>query len=848
MKFNLLKGGLLLSLIPFLSVAFADECTEINNTFGENTCIADNEGKAIKIDFSYALLKEIPEIIFNLKNLKELNLSYNDLVTLPDTIDNLKNLKVLDLSSNKLVTLPDTIGNLKNLEALNLEYNKIETLPESIVNLENLEVFTFSCTWLGKIPEIIFNLKNLKELNLEYNNLKTLPDSIGNLENLETLNLYYNHLVTLPDTIGNLKNLKVLNLKSNDIETLPDTIGNLENLETLNLYYNRLVTLPDNIGNLKKLETLNLYRNDLVTLPDTIGNLKNLKVLDLSSNKLVTLPDTIGNLKNLEALYLSGNINLETFPETFGNLKNLKGLYLANNKLEILPETFGNLKNLEELNLVNNYLKTLPENISGLKNLKGLYLEGNNNLTELPHGIIELEKLTYLDIRCKGLTEFPVFITGLKSLERIIHKTDTIYAAYYIYNATKNKCLRTAKLPETSLTYGPCDNSDNTIWIIPYSYHYGNYYSKANPGYCLIIENGIVSLKKCGDNNTYLYRNNNFIKSVLYDNDKYCIGSSENDPNEISLRECNVNDSDQIWYFNFYNSTAVIEETPVNSQPETVTVYLYNALKNVCITSDGSSVTTGSCDFSRDNSLWEIPTSHNGYYRSKANAEQCLSIVDGDLLLSECNENTTLYRDGNFIKSPLSDTYCIGSSEGNTNELSIMECNGNDANQIWYFNNWDPSIVVEETPVNSQPETVTIYFYNALKNVCITSDGSSVTTGSCDFSSDYSLWEIPTSHNGYYRSKANAEQCLSIVDGVVSLGECNENATLYRDGLFIRSPLSEDYCIAASQFDSTLEYIEGCDMNDPDHIWYFNIYTPEASTTTTEEEPRMTISTIETEA
>lgn len=28
----------------------------------------------------------------------------------------------------------------------------------------------------------------------------------------------------------------------------------------------------------------------------------------------------------------------------------------------------------------------------------------------------------------------------------------------------------------------------------------------------------------------------------------------------------------------------------------------------------------------------------------------------------------------------------------------------------------------------SQPETVTVYFYSALKNVCITSDGPSVTT------------------------------------------------------------------------------------------------------------------------
>jgi len=37
-------------------------------------------------------------------------------------------------------------------------------------------------------------------------------------------------------------------------------------------------------------------------------------------------------------------------------------------------------------------------------------------------------------------------------------------------------------------------------------------------------------------------------------------------------------------------------------------------------------------------------------------------------------------------------------------------------------------------------------------------------------------------------------------------------------------------------------------MNDPDHIWYFNIYTPETSTTTTEYEPKKIISNFETEA
>jgi len=416
----------------------------------------------------------------------------------------------------------------------------------------------------------------------------------------------------------------------------------------------------------------------------------------------------------------------------------------------------------------------------------------------------------------------------------------------YFYNAFKNKCLRTDGLPESSITYGVCDGTDNTVWIVPNS-HDGYYRSKVNPDYCLSIEDGIVSLKECNDN-TIIYRDGNLIKASLFDN--YCIGSSENDPNEISLKQCNENELDQIWYFNNYDPSIVIENTPVDSQSENVTVYFYNAGRNVCINSDGLSVTSGSCDLN-NSSLWEIPISHNGYYRSKTNPEKCLSIIDGIVSLTECSEDAKLYRDGNFIKSPLSENNCIGS------DISIKECDANDSDQIWYFNIFDSSAVVQD-PVITQPETVTIYFYNAFKNICIASDGSKVITGECDFS-DNSLWEIPISHDGYYRLKANPEKCLSIIDGVVSLSECNEDTILYRDGLFIRSPSFNDYCISSSKFENTLEYVESCSLDDSDNIWYFNVWTapvdetPEPITsevfdTTTEEKPTKTVTTTVTEA
>jgi len=278
-----------------------------------------------------------------------------------------------------------------------------------------------------------------------------------------------------------------------------------------------------------------------------------------------------------------------------------------------------------------------------------------------------------------------------------------------------------------------------------------------------------------------------------------------------------------------------------------VAVYFYNVNKNKCLRTTGlpeSTLTYGACDNS-DNTLWIISTSHKGIFRSKANPDYCLTREDGTVLLKECQENTDgiFYRDGNFIKLFSSDNQCIGSSSSenaNSDDITLKDCDSNDPDQIWYFNNWNPF----ETPVNVvplPPETVTIYFYNALKNECIRSDGSSVLSGSCDFT-DNSLWEIPITHDGNYRLKADPEKCLSIVDGVVALSDCNESTTLYREGNFIKSPLSDNSCIATSD-NSTLDYFEGCDANNSNAIWYFNIWTPPAAT---KENPTMTITTTVT--
>jgi Leucine-rich repeat (LRR) protein len=74
-------------------------------------------------------ITQIPEGIFKLRNLVNLNLSGNKLMLLPNDISKLLNLNKLDLSSNLFDTVPKVIGELKNLKYLNLAMNKIKEIP-----------------------------------------------------------------------------------------------------------------------------------------------------------------------------------------------------------------------------------------------------------------------------------------------------------------------------------------------------------------------------------------------------------------------------------------------------------------------------------------------------------------------------------------------------------------------------------------------------------------------------------------------------------------------------------------------------------------------------------------------
>ena len=77
-----------------------------------------------KLDLSGYELERLPDLLFHISTLRDLNLSGNHIREIPDQID-LLNLTTLNLSRNLISDLPSQFANLSKMRRLNRSDNKI---------------------------------------------------------------------------------------------------------------------------------------------------------------------------------------------------------------------------------------------------------------------------------------------------------------------------------------------------------------------------------------------------------------------------------------------------------------------------------------------------------------------------------------------------------------------------------------------------------------------------------------------------------------------------------------------------------------------------------------------------
>ena len=207
-----------------------------------------------------------------LPNLQVLNLNNDSLFfCLPEVwqiIGRRTGLHWLYLRGNGLSLLPPPLFDLTNLRKLDLAENGLSDLPTEINRLANLETLDLSNNFISRLPPELGDAKRLQHLNLHANNLYALPAEIGKMEQLQALDLSNNHLTRLPFEAGQLMRLRELNLQGNPGTDFLASAGQLTNLQNLNLSHCGLSNVPRQewaaLKNLIHLQKLILIGNNIL--------------------------------------------------------------------------------------------------------------------------------------------------------------------------------------------------------------------------------------------------------------------------------------------------------------------------------------------------------------------------------------------------------------------------------------------------------------------------------------------------------------------------------------------------------------------------------------------------------
>lgn len=108
---------------------------------------------------------------------------------IPPEIFQMRNLRILDLSKAKINFIPAEIAEMDQLEELILKKTMLRTFPEEVLSLSNLRILDISFTEIIFLPEDIEKLWSLEELNLRGTDIDVLPASMSLMESLKIIDM-----------------------------------------------------------------------------------------------------------------------------------------------------------------------------------------------------------------------------------------------------------------------------------------------------------------------------------------------------------------------------------------------------------------------------------------------------------------------------------------------------------------------------------------------------------------------------------------------------------------------------------------------------------------------------------
>ncbi|RZC29596.1 Receptor-like protein 6 [Glycine soja] len=365
-------------------------------------------------------LKTFPGFLRNLSTLMHLDLSNNQIQGIvPNWIWKLPDLYDLNISYNLLTKLEGPFQNLtSNLDYLDLHYNKLEG-PIPVFPKDAMFLDLSSNNFSSLIPRDIGNyLSQTYFLSLSNNSLHgSIPESICNASSLQMLDLSINNITgTIPPCLMIMsETLQVLNLKNNNLSgSIPDTVPASCILWSLNLHGNLLDgPIPNSLAYCSMLEVLDVGSNQISGgFPCILKEISTLRILVVRNNKFK------GSLRCSESNKTWEMLQIVDI--AFNNFSGkLPGKYFATWKrnISLLEEYKGQLKSIEKsfydsedgrvyyednLTLLKDLNQLLLPNIYTI--LTSIDVSSNHFEGPIPKDLMDFEELVVLNLSNNALS------------------------------------------------------------------------------------------------------------------------------------------------------------------------------------------------------------------------------------------------------------------------------------------------------------------------------------------------------------------------------------------------------------------------------------------------------------
>jgi len=434
-------------------------------------------------------------------------------------------------------------------------------------------------------------------------------------------------------------------------------------------------------------------------------------------------------------------------------------------------------------------------------------------------------------------------LNKLTALPQILKRNNE--AAIWIYNEYLDRCLYVSEYLDEPLTYDICDNTNNSKWYLDEDDN-GIYFKSAfHKDMCMSAINNHIVLSKCDESAVMKYiEASKFIKSS-----NMCLSviDDETDPDYLTLTNCNRNNKKLIFEISNRRPTKKVTSTATTTTTTTATTtttttttqsvptinysdkpkYLYNAFVNKCLFAQAKINQPPLIKDCKNNNRFKWYLS-KGYFLSYANTDRCLSIsddVNNTLKVGTCssNANTFVYTDEGSIFTSNNEDKCLSTNEDDENDdkIYLNTCYDFD-NQIWSLWDTNPYDIINA-------ETQTVWIYNKKLKKCLYSNyNGKLIISDCDDSKN-SLWQIPISGDGFYKSLLS-NLCLQSNDinkGSIFMDDCNHKSVIYDindtyNSESIISYLDEDKCLGLFQSNRANENrvnLNICDDSMDDQHW-----------------------------